>query len=293
MDTSNEKMLTPAQVAGIFSVDAKTVTRWAQAGKLTSIRTLGGHRRYMESEVRALLAGSVAERVTDPLAAPVHTLWTVGVSGAAATVMRRLPAEGITTVGKLVACDKKVLREMGFRSPQVDEGDRRPGLRRSGVELGGLQRGRRDRQRALPRRDGLGYQRLHGGEQGSVSGVYEVEQCHRVAAEVQHHARVTGEEAPGVRGDGGEVGFGVLAVVLKPVADVAERALMRRGYCGVRGCGWLGRLSHFLRFLPASLRFLRHAPVFLRARSLFPTVGTFPLSHSAPLSKPQVKHTFE
>jgi hypothetical protein len=31
------------------------VTRWAKAGKLTSIRTLGGHRRYKASEVYALL----------------------------------------------------------------------------------------------------------------------------------------------------------------------------------------------------------------------------------------------
>jgi excisionase family DNA binding protein len=36
-------------------VDPKTVTRWAKAGKLNSIRTLGGHRRYRESEVRGLL----------------------------------------------------------------------------------------------------------------------------------------------------------------------------------------------------------------------------------------------
>ena len=41
----------------MFRVDPKTVTRWAKAGKLTSIRTLGGHRRYKESEVRGLLEG--------------------------------------------------------------------------------------------------------------------------------------------------------------------------------------------------------------------------------------------
>jgi len=50
-----EPLLTPAEVATIFRVDPKTVTRWAKAGKLTSIRTLGGHRRYRESEVLALL----------------------------------------------------------------------------------------------------------------------------------------------------------------------------------------------------------------------------------------------
>jgi excisionase family DNA binding protein len=52
-----EALLTPAEVASMFRVDPKTVTRWAKAGKLTSIRTLGGHRRYREAEVRALLAG--------------------------------------------------------------------------------------------------------------------------------------------------------------------------------------------------------------------------------------------
>jgi excisionase family DNA binding protein len=57
-----EPLLTPAEVATMFRVDPKTVTRWAKAGKLTSIRTLGGHRRYRESEVRALLAGIPTQR---------------------------------------------------------------------------------------------------------------------------------------------------------------------------------------------------------------------------------------
>ena len=48
----SEPLLTPSEVATLFRVDPKTVTRWAKAGKLTSIRTLGGHRRYRESEVR-------------------------------------------------------------------------------------------------------------------------------------------------------------------------------------------------------------------------------------------------
>ena len=57
MDVNSEQevLLTPAEVASLFRVDPKTVTRWAISGKLTSIRTLGGHRRYKESEVKALL----------------------------------------------------------------------------------------------------------------------------------------------------------------------------------------------------------------------------------------------
>ena len=64
MDRSSEAepLLTPAEVASLFRVDPKTVTRWAKAGKLTSIRTLGGHRRYRETEVRSLLAGIPSQR---------------------------------------------------------------------------------------------------------------------------------------------------------------------------------------------------------------------------------------
>src|ERR1700753_4213766 len=60
--TDAQPLLPPAEVATMFRVDPKTVTRWAKAGKLTSIRTLGGHRRYRESEVRALLAGVPSQR---------------------------------------------------------------------------------------------------------------------------------------------------------------------------------------------------------------------------------------
>lgn len=49
------RLLTPGEVAALFRVDPKTVTRWAAAGRISSIRTPGGHRRFRESEVRALL----------------------------------------------------------------------------------------------------------------------------------------------------------------------------------------------------------------------------------------------
>ena len=52
-------LLTPAEVAMLFRVDPKTVTRWAKARKLTTIRTLGGHRRYPLHEVRAMFIESL------------------------------------------------------------------------------------------------------------------------------------------------------------------------------------------------------------------------------------------
>ena len=58
---SNERLLTPGEVATLFRVDPKTVTRWAAAGRIGSIRTPGGHRRFRESEVRTLLDGLTSE----------------------------------------------------------------------------------------------------------------------------------------------------------------------------------------------------------------------------------------
>jgi excisionase family DNA binding protein len=55
-----DRLLTPGEVASLFRVDPKTVTRWAAAGRIGSIRTPGGHRRFRESEVRALLSGEEA-----------------------------------------------------------------------------------------------------------------------------------------------------------------------------------------------------------------------------------------
>jgi excisionase family DNA binding protein len=52
------RLLTPAEAAAILRVDPKTVTRWARDGKLPSIRTPGGHRRYSESHVREFLSSS-------------------------------------------------------------------------------------------------------------------------------------------------------------------------------------------------------------------------------------------
>ena len=46
----------PSEVARIFGVNAKSVTRWARTGKLSAIRTLGGHRRFRRSDVERLMA---------------------------------------------------------------------------------------------------------------------------------------------------------------------------------------------------------------------------------------------
>lgn len=54
-ENAEDELLTPGEVARLFGVNPKTITRWASAGKLSAIRTLGGHRRYRAGEVYDLL----------------------------------------------------------------------------------------------------------------------------------------------------------------------------------------------------------------------------------------------
>jgi excisionase family DNA binding protein len=58
---SNDRLLTPSEVAAMFAVRRATVIRWAREGRLRPIRTLGGQHRFAASEVRRVLAGGAAE----------------------------------------------------------------------------------------------------------------------------------------------------------------------------------------------------------------------------------------
>jgi len=54
-EVEEDVLLTPGEVARFFKVDPKTVTRWAHAGKIASITTPGGHKRFWKSEVSKFL----------------------------------------------------------------------------------------------------------------------------------------------------------------------------------------------------------------------------------------------
>ncbi len=60
----HEQLLTPSEVAAMFRVNPKTVTRWARAGKISAIRTLGGHRRFRASEIRKYLEQVESEQIS-------------------------------------------------------------------------------------------------------------------------------------------------------------------------------------------------------------------------------------
>ena len=53
---SEPKHLTASQAAALLQVSPKTVSRWAKEGKLPFLKTLGGHRRYPEAEIRELVS---------------------------------------------------------------------------------------------------------------------------------------------------------------------------------------------------------------------------------------------
>jgi excisionase family DNA binding protein len=60
-----ERLLTPVEVARLFRVNPKTVTRWADSGHINSLRTAGGHRRFRQADVRELMAGRT-DRISSP-----------------------------------------------------------------------------------------------------------------------------------------------------------------------------------------------------------------------------------
>lgn len=58
--TDPNKFLTPSEVAQLFGVNVKTVSRWARAGKVASVRTMGGHRRFRYGDLVPFLEDGVA-----------------------------------------------------------------------------------------------------------------------------------------------------------------------------------------------------------------------------------------
>jgi excisionase family DNA binding protein len=58
---AEHELLTPAEVAVMFRVEPKTVSRWARAGKLSAIRTVGGHRRFRASDIQRFVGNAAPE----------------------------------------------------------------------------------------------------------------------------------------------------------------------------------------------------------------------------------------
>ena len=69
---AHSPLMTPAEAAAVLHVDANTLARWSTAGKVTAVRTPGGHRRYLTDQVIEL-ARSSAGRAEDRAKAESRT----------------------------------------------------------------------------------------------------------------------------------------------------------------------------------------------------------------------------
>ncbi len=53
-DAAHGWLLSAGEVARVFGVRTQTVSRWADTGRLPSVRTEGGHRRFRPADVEEL-----------------------------------------------------------------------------------------------------------------------------------------------------------------------------------------------------------------------------------------------
>jgi excisionase family DNA binding protein len=54
--STDHDYLTPGELAHAMHVSPKTILRWANQGRIPYIITLGGHRRFLRSDVDSILA---------------------------------------------------------------------------------------------------------------------------------------------------------------------------------------------------------------------------------------------
>lgn len=57
-DDLRGRLLRTSEVALLFRVSERAVTDWARRGRIPSVRTPGGHRRYPADDVMSLLSAS-------------------------------------------------------------------------------------------------------------------------------------------------------------------------------------------------------------------------------------------
>lgn len=60
------RKVSPQQAAKLLHVSTDTLRRWAEEGKLSVEKTLGGHRRYDLAEVRAIARSQISNYRSEP-----------------------------------------------------------------------------------------------------------------------------------------------------------------------------------------------------------------------------------
>ena len=62
---AGERLLRTSDVALLFQVSERTVSEWARRGRVPSVRTPGGHRRYPAAQIRQVFVDGRSDLARD------------------------------------------------------------------------------------------------------------------------------------------------------------------------------------------------------------------------------------
>lgn len=66
MPEAAPELCTPREVADLMRVDVKTVAQWVKKGLIRSLRTPGGHNRYVGADIDAVMHGQQPAHTSTP-----------------------------------------------------------------------------------------------------------------------------------------------------------------------------------------------------------------------------------
>jgi excisionase family DNA binding protein len=58
MEIMENKLISPKEAANMLNVTTDCLRKWEQAKKITAVKTIGGHRRYLRADVELLLGST-------------------------------------------------------------------------------------------------------------------------------------------------------------------------------------------------------------------------------------------
>ncbi len=129
------RWITLGQACQLLGVNESTLRRWADAGQVRSFRTPGGHRRFSEEDLRALMAGQGGQGQ-----APYSSLSQLAL----ARIRRRLQrgrSQAARWYAGIAEAERDRLRILGRRlvslvSEYLSRGSRRPRLLEEARNIG-------------------------------------------------------------------------------------------------------------------------------------------------------------
>ncbi len=131
------RWLTVTEASALLGINPNTLRTWANGGQIRAFRTPGGHRRFKEADVNALV---------NPVAASTpHSTPMPGNEAALTRIRRQLsgPAAGTRWTQALTGAEREELRAMGRRLVDLGAAFTHRPRRRPTISVEGRDLGRR------------------------------------------------------------------------------------------------------------------------------------------------------